>query len=205
MSCCERGDRGCGGVGDDDDAVAPEAPPVWLGAFDAQAAARIDVRPLLAAGRDPFEAIMGLACPRAVGDGLIIEAPFNPVPLRRVLSEQGFETFAERLAAGHWQLLCQRLRPASLTVPANAGTGQGARVWRENDGVHIDVRDLSPPAPLVAIVRLLESDAHSGIIVAHLNRDPVHLYPELAERQWSAVPLPSEPGEVRLRLCRAGA
>lgn len=74
--------------------------------------------------------------------------------------------------------------------------------WRGDDGCwHIDVRGLSPPEPFVRIVRLLEERGHEGsAVIVHHDRDPKMLYPELAERGWSAVRIEGEPGEVRLRL-----
>ena len=56
---------------------------------------------------------------------------------------------------------------------------------------------------ITAIV--VESDRHAGVIIAHLPRDPLHLYPELAERGWSATRLDGDPGEVRIRLQRLPA
>ena len=76
------------------------------------------------------------------------------------------------------------------------------RQWSEADGEHIDVRGLSPPQPLVAIVQLIESVDETRAVVAHLDRDPLMLYPELAERGWTAQRLNAPPGEVRLRLTR---
>jgi hypothetical protein len=40
-------------------------------------------------------------------------------------------------------------------------------------------------------------------VIAHLDRDPVMLYPELAQLGWEAEPIEGEPGEVRLRLRRS--
>ena len=205
MSRGERDREVCPRTGAAEAAGAPGNPPFWLQSFDASGAARIDVRPHLAAGRDPFEDIMALACPLVVGGGLIIEAPFEPVPLRTVLAEQGFETFAERIEAGHWRLWCLRQCEPKVAPPAGVPATGGAPVWHEADGVHIDVRGLKAPAPLVAIVRLIESGEHGGTIVAHLDRDPVHLYPELAERNWSASRLPGNADEVRLQLTKAPA
>ena len=74
--------------------------------------------------------------------------------------------------------------------------------WSEADAEHIDVRGLSPPQPLVAIVRLIESVDESRAVVAHLDRDPVMLYAELAERGWAAQHVPAPLGDVRLRLTR---
>jgi hypothetical protein len=40
-------------------------------------------------------------------------------------------------------------------------------------------------------------------VIAHLDRDPVMLYPELAQMGWEAEHVEGEPGEVRLRLRRS--
>lgn len=79
-----------------------------------------------------------------------------------------------------------------------------ARRWRDADGEHIDVRGLAPPAPLVEILRLVDAAAAGETIVVHHDRDPKLLYPELAERGWSAEVVAGEAGEVRLRLTREG-
>jgi hypothetical protein len=75
--------------------------------------------------------------------------------------------------------------------------------WRDADGVHIDVRGLVAPAPLVAILQLVASIADATPVVVHHDRDPLLLYAELAELGWVAERIDAEPGEVRLRLVRA--
>jgi Uncharacterized conserved protein (DUF2249) len=77
-----------------------------------------------------------------------------------------------------------------------------ARRWVEAGAQHIDVRGLEPPAPLVAILQLLDSVDAACELIVHHDRDPLLLYPELAERGWSAENLDAPPGEVRLRLAR---
>jgi len=76
------------------------------------------------------------------------------------------------------------------------------RKWQAAGATHIDVRGLSAPQPMVAILRLLQTAADGAVVVAHLDRDPQFLYPELAERGWQAEPVPGEEGEVCLRLTR---
>jgi len=75
------------------------------------------------------------------------------------------------------------------------------RSWPEADGVHIDVRGLEPPGPLVAILRLIDA-AGTGTVIVHHDRDPQLTYPELAERGWAAERVPAPDGEVRLKLRR---
>lgn len=74
--------------------------------------------------------------------------------------------------------------------------------WSADDGVHIDVRGMQPPQPMVAILSLVRTIDDDTAVIAHLDRDPQMLYPELAELGWTAQPLDGEPGEVRLRLTR---
>lgn len=74
--------------------------------------------------------------------------------------------------------------------------------WTEGDGVHIEVRGLSPPGPFVMILRLIESLDGSVPVVVHIDRDPVPLYAELAQRGWTAQRIEGDVGEVRLRLSK---
>ena len=76
--------------------------------------------------------------------------------------------------------------------------------WVEADGIHIDVRGLPPPQPMVSILALVESIRDATPVVVHHERDPQFLYPELAEIGWTAVRIDAPAGEVRLRLERAG-
>jgi Uncharacterized conserved protein (DUF2249) len=78
------------------------------------------------------------------------------------------------------------------------------RRWRDAQGEHIDVRGLPAPQPLVAILRLVHEQGESdAAVIVHHDRDPLALYPELAEIGWTAVRLPSDAGVVLLRLERA--
>ena len=77
-----------------------------------------------------------------------------------------------------------------------------ARRWREADGEHIDVRGLGAPAPLVAILQLVAAVGDGTLVLVHHDRDPLMLYPELAEIGWLAERIDAPAGEVRLRLLR---
>lgn len=81
--------------------------------------------------------------------------------------------------------------------------GASSRRWVAADGPHLDVRGMSPPGPMVAILSTIDGDAAGDAFTVHLERDPVFLYPELAERGWTATPVAADPGEVRLRIERA--
>jgi uncharacterized protein (DUF2249 family) len=77
------------------------------------------------------------------------------------------------------------------------------RQWLTDDCWHIDVRGAPAPQPLVEILRLAGSLRDGTTVTVHHDRDPVMLYPELAQIGWQAERVEGEPGEVRLLLRRA--
>lgn len=83
-----------------------------------------------------------------------------------------------------------------MSAPASS------RSWCAADGRHLDLRGLAPPGPMVAILGALDGADPPPMLVVHLDRDPTFLYPELAERGWSARAEPGDAGEVRLRIAR---
>jgi hypothetical protein len=81
-------------------------------------------------------------------------------------------------------------------------------VWHTPEAVHIDVRGLEAPEPMVAILRMIDQGEVDSVLIAHLDREPIFLYPELDDRGWSheivASACEEQAGEtaVTLRLVR---
>ncbi|MCC6888349.1 MAG: DUF2249 domain-containing protein [Hyphomicrobiales bacterium] len=81
-------------------------------------------------------------------------------------------------------------------------------LWRATDGLHLDVRGLEPPQPMLRVLELIDSGEVDDALVVHLDREPIFLYPELDDRGWSHELVPATCGdpecedEVRLRLVR---
>lgn len=86
-----------------------------------------------------------------------------------------------------------------------------SRIRRATDAVHIDVRGLDPPEPMVAILQTIDGGEVDTALIAHLDQEPIFLYPELDDRGWSHELLPSSCGSadcedgVMLRMVRWGA
>jgi hypothetical protein len=62
--------------------------------------ATFDARPIIAAGGEPFNDIMAAVAAPGQGEALVVLAPFDPVPLKRVLGSQGFTGDAASLGGG---------------------------------------------------------------------------------------------------------
>ena len=83
-------------------------------------------------------------------------------------------------------------------------------MWQAGDAIHLDLRSLEPPEPMVAILRVIDSGEAGTMLVAHLDREPIFLYPELADRGWDHELIESSCGSpdcddgVMLRMERWG-
>ncbi len=78
-----------------------------------------------------------------------------------------------------------------------------ARTWSADDGLHVDVRGMQAPQPMVLILQLVQQVGPEGVLIVHHDRDPLLLYPELVQIGWWAERIDGDPGEVRLRLAAA--
>jgi hypothetical protein len=199
------GEQGEDTAGPMDDTEAPD----WLARLEGAKQRKYDARPTLAKGKEPFGAIMRHAAKVRDGGFFILDTPFEPTPLRRVLARKGFVGWGQELAADHWRTWFLKDAALAPATPADGESPQegGAQIWQEGDETHIDVRGLEPPQPMRAIIREIERPDGPAALTVHHEREPVFLYPELAERGWrhKLVDIDSdgEPGEVRLRLWRA--
>ncbi len=63
---------------------------------------KLDIRPLLRRGEEPFSAIMARIEALTPEQGLELTAPFMPAPLVEMLGSQGFEADIEHSEDGNW-------------------------------------------------------------------------------------------------------
>ena len=93
----------------------------------------------------------------------------------------------------------------------HARPDDGSRMWRTADALHIDLRGLQPPEPMVTVLRTIESGEADTALVGHFDREPIFLYPELDDRGWSHEIIESSCGSadcedgVMLRMVRWGS
>lgn len=176
---------------------ALETVPDWLAAAEAGAEI-LDVRPLIGAGEDPRDRVLGLARQMPEGGYLAILAPFDPVPLRNLLARMGFASYARHEEPGRWRVIFRR--EAGPRPQIGLGDRGGASCGP------MDLRGLEAPAPMVAILRRIDGEEGQGAsFEVLLDRDPLFLHPELAERGWEAQLLEDAPAGLRFWLARIPA
>ena len=68
----------------------------------------VDVREDILQGREPFDRIMAAVSQLEPGDTLLLINSFEPLPLYRVMEQNGFTHWAERTADGVWKMYFRR-------------------------------------------------------------------------------------------------
>lgn len=142
----------------------------------------LDVRPILAEGGEPFQAIMAAVESLAPGQGLTLLAPFTPVPLFTVLERKGFLHQVSELEGGDFEV---RFIPRATEVLASEDIEDDGE-WPEPVR-NFDFSDLDPPQPMVRILSELETMSPGEVMFAVLAREPLFLFPELTKRghKWA--------------------
>ncbi len=137
---------------------------------------RLDLRPTFAAGEEPFPTIMAALRALPPGTVLTLLTPFEPAPLRSLLTSRGWESHTtwveETCQTSLWRRPDSRLDEAPALDLAERLT--------PGDPAVLDVRDLEPPGPLRAVLAALDA-GHLPLRVIH-RRAPALLYPRLTER-----------------------
>ncbi|MBC7281611.1 DUF2249 domain-containing protein [Hoeflea sp.] len=143
----------------------------------------LDVRPILAAGGEPFGRIMEVVTSLGPDEGLRLLAPFRPVPLFGALASKGLAHQDREIGGGDWEVL---FTPA-LAPTASAAAAAAASVARwPGPLMHLDNRGLMPPEPMVKVLGAAEAMQPGEVMEVLLDREPSFLFPQLAERghEW---------------------
>ena len=81
-------------------------------------------------------------------------------------------------------------------------------IWRTPDAIHVDLRGLDPPEPMVTVLQMIDRGEVDGVLVAHFDREPIFLYPELDDRGWSHEIIPHDCGsstdDIKVQIARYG-
>jgi uncharacterized protein (DUF2249 family) len=143
----------------------------------------LDVRPILAAGGEPFGKIMATAASLASDEGLRLLTPFRPVPLFEALGAKGFAYEDRQIGGGDWEVLFRRVAQPEFEDEPGQETHEPS--W-PHPLMHLDNRDLDPPEPMVRILGAAEAMQVGEVMSALLAREPVFLFAELAKRghEW---------------------
>ena len=137
----------------------------------------LDVRPILAAGGEPFDRIMQTVASLGPGKGLRLLAPFRPVPLLGALGAKGFTHQDREIGGGDWEVLF------TPTAGPKISSAQAPDECWPIPLLHLDNRGLMPPEPMVKVLGAAEAMQQGEVMEALLDREPTFLFPQLTQRR----------------------
>lgn len=150
---------------------------------DSTLPAELDVRPL--APRDKHATIFRLWTALPVGAGFVLINDHDPVPLYYQFAGQYPNAFSWEYLEQGPELFRVRITRTSATtapVPLPPQAHRSPVVPFPENPAEVDARGLEPPEPLVRILAALNDLAPGGMLRAHTDRRPLHLFAELDSR-----------------------
>ena len=193
-------------------AVAEEAEqqaanmPEFMKHITPENVAELDVRPILNAGKDPFNMILGQVKALKPLQTLKLINDFEPIPLIQLLGKQGFESYNQVMDGGLYHTYF--FRPKEVRLPnANVqGNSDDFEAWvkkYEGRTRTIDVRHLEMPLPMLTILDKLEHLPADHALYVNHKRIPVFLLPELEERKFEYRAKEIAEGDVKLFIFKS--
>ena len=174
--------------------------PAALAALPESRQVHLDVRDDIRRGEEPFARIVAVVKGLGEGAALVLRAPFEPVPLYEVLGGRGLAHWTECRGPGDWVVWFYR------EAAGNRAAGSSDERPRRGTGaattVHLDVRRLEPPEPMVRVLERLETLAPGQELEVLHDRRPMFLYPQLDDRGFVHETDEPAPGLIRIVVRR---
>lgn len=177
------------------------AVPDFMKNISAENTVELDVRPVLDAGKDPFNLILEKINQLQPQQILKLINSFEPVPLIQLLGKQGFETYVEIINENMVFTYFFKSEKVKESKPEIKNTH-----WEETLKLFegklktIDVRPLEMPLPMLTILDELEKLPNGNALYVYHKRIPVFLLPELQDRKFEYRIKEISDGEVHLLI-----
>lgn len=145
----------------------------------------LDVRPILAGGRDPLKEILQHVGKLHEGQALKIINTFEPIPLYHLMDEKGFRYQTERASENVYITWFQKKKNASMSIstePVEEADNDFDSLLRhvnDENVVRIDVRSLEMPKPMLLIMQTVDELSDGQVLFVNHKKVPAYLLPEL--------------------------
>ena len=181
--------------------------PDFMTSLKKEQVVELDVRPVIASGKDPLNIITEKVKTIKTGQILKIINTFEPVPLMLLLEKQGFVVYADVINDNLVETYFYKQTITgnnSLAQNSDATKGWEETLQKFRDKMQtIDVRHLEMPLPMLTILEALENLPENKALFVYHKRIPVFLLPELAERKFDYRIKEISDGEVHLLIFKA--
>jgi len=148
----------------------------------------MDVRPILAKGKDPLHDILTKVKELKTGEILKIINTFEPTPLIKMLEKQGFQSYVKQFTSSYIETYFRKTTHENMeenNVPETNKEGWGEVFTTYKTKLEkVDVRNLEMPLPMTTILESLDAlPEDKALFVVH-KKVPVYLLPELSDRNF---------------------
>ena len=164
---------------------------------------RLDVRPTIAAGADPFKEIMAAIKKMSDTETLQIINVFEPTPLIQILKGKGYKSWTNKIGEEEYHTFFTKESDSShqeivADMPIVEGSfDEKLSTFGENLR-EIDVRLLEMPEPMITILSELETLPENHVLLVNHKKIPQFLLPELKNRNFHLMSKDIEPGFIQI-------
>lgn len=193
-------------VKEEEEKVDNKPLPSYLAALKPENIKEFDVRQLIADGGDPLKSIQMKVRGLNAGEALLVITDFNPIPLLRLLSSQGFEYHqdfvdSDTIHSYFYDPNQKEGEQKEVNVTDDISTsGDWDQILNTFKGriKEVDVRHLEMPGPMMTILEaLVKMEEDKALFVNH-KKVPVFLLSELKDRDYDYRIKEVQEGEVYL-------
>lgn len=164
----------------------------------------LDVRPVLAAGKDPLKEILDSVKKLKNSQTFLLINTFEPFPLIGLLGKKGFKSNVVKKGENLvYTYFYKEEKVCAIEVNNSDKNFEEIKKQFEEKLYVLDVRELEMPGPMVKILDELESlSLDKALYVLH-KKVPQFLFPELNSRGYSIVYKEEGPANVKLIIYKS--
>ena len=164
---------------------------------------RLDVRPTIESGADPFKEIMQKIKTLKAEETLQIINVFEPIPLINILKEKGFKTWTDIINDNEYHTFFTKETSNTHkniveSMPISQGSFDEKLSSYGGNIREIEVRHLEMPEPMVTILEEIETLPNTHILLVNHKKVPQFLLPELKTRNYGWMSKEIEKGHTLL-------
>lgn len=177
--------------------------PDYLQSRTAEQIVNLDVRQMIADGKDPLRFIQQNVKQLEPGQALKIVNSFEPVPLIQLLEKQGFKTFTKFISEDLVETFFYKTdSQGGEEIPTDdvSTSDDWDETLKNFEGKleEIDVRHLEMPLPMMTILETLDTLPEGKALYVNHKRIPIFLLTELKDRNYEYKIKDVQEGEVYL-------
>ncbi len=168
-----------------EEVTAKTVKPDLLSKISPEKFIKLDVRPIIDSGKDPFLDIMNTVKFLKDDEALQLINSFEPIPLYSVFGNKGYGHWMENIDGVFYVYFFKDEAKIKKTERSQDNNSKNNPELK--NVIEINVRELAPPEPMMRVLEKLSEVDDETVLIVHHHREPAMLYPKLEERGYTAT------------------